>query len=95
MRAAMDVMGISKQESGAIFQTLAALLRLGNAKFQEKSGSDEAEMIVDENTCIACELLGISPEALAYALTGKEITAGMERYRKTFNVQQVSALRLL
>jgi myosin-5 len=44
-----------------------------------------------EAAAAACELLGVTPEAMQEALTSKEITAGSETYRTQFSVAQSSA----
>ncbi len=88
-QAALDIMGFSQDEGRSVWQTIAALLHLGNVAFQAKNGNEDASEVQTEGSRgvsfgIAARLLGVSTEALQDVLTQKHLVVVGESTVKAF-----------
>jgi myosin V len=84
---AMTAVKIDKELQQSIFATISAVLWLGNVTFVAKS-DDETRVNMDEAFQTVCELLGVPPERLVFALTHRLMTVGQETYEKTLNLEK-------
>ncbi|KAK2455375.1 Myosin family protein with Dil domain-containing protein [Trifolium repens] len=70
-KRAMDIVGISQEEQDAIFRVVAAILHLGNIRF-EKSEETDSSVLADEDSKFhlqtTAELLMCEPNAVEVAL---------------------------
>ncbi|CAL5206920.1 unnamed protein product [Lathyrus oleraceus] len=70
-KRAMDIVGISQEEQGAIFRLVAAILHLGNIRFS-KSEETDSSVLADEDSMFhlqtTAELLMCDPNAVEVAL---------------------------
>ncbi|KYQ92809.1 myosin IK [Tieghemostelium lacteum] len=93
VQQAMDTVGISKSEQNDIFRILAAILHIGNIRFQ---GEPPAEIIDDTPVQWASSLLGVDPQFLAQSLNHRQIQSGSVRhtqYAVPQNPDQAAGLR--
>ncbi|CAL5219117.1 g891 [Coccomyxa viridis] len=71
-RRAMSLVGIPEQEQRAVFQTVAAVLHLGNVSFADGAEQDSSQVPAGparKHLEAAAQLLGVPAEGLARALT--------------------------
>eukprot|EP00727_Mastigamoeba_balamuthi_P007168 m51a1_g3071 putative myosin ii heavy chain (1786) ;mRNA; f:21639-27454 len=74
-RRAMELFGVSAEQQEEIFRLVAAVLWLGNLKFEDNA-KEEAAVTSREALENAAALLQVSSEALERAILKKRITAG-------------------
>jgi myosin-5 len=82
----MSLVGIPEDEQLAVFQTVAAVLHLGNVAFvegREQDSSRVAPGTAEHHLAAAAQLLGVPPQGLAHALTTRtrQTTDGPPRSR--------------
>ncbi len=68
----MSLVGIPEQEQRAVFQTVAAVLHLGNVSFADGAEQDSSQVPAGpprKHLEAAAQLLGVPAEGLARALT--------------------------
>lgn len=88
LRDVMEKIGFSKDEIGAVFVLLAAILHLGNIVIVVKN--EEECSTEDQDSLQYCaNLLGISKESLKYWLCNKQIVTAHEKLIKPLTVLQV------
>lgn len=71
-RRAMSLVGIPEKEQSAVFQTVAAVLHLGNVGFVDGPEQDSSQVPAGPSQKaleVAAQLLGVPPQGLARALT--------------------------
>ncbi|XP_077972837.1 unconventional myosin-VI-like isoform X3 [Styela clava] len=81
MQSSMADIGLSKDEMFHLFRVVAAVLHLGNVKFEDSGGSSGGCMVCDssvETVRIVAKLLGLDQEALTEALTTRSMTSAGE-----------------
>lgn len=86
VRDAMTAVRIEHELQQGIFKIVSAVLWLGNVTFTAKS-DDETHIVIDDAFNNVCELLGVPPERLIFALTHRLMTVGKETYEKTLNFE--------
>ena len=90
--SAMKVIGLDEGQIEAVLEVVAAVLHLGNIRFEGAmdAKADEAVVCSDETSLRSLQhvatLLGTSPEELRRALMSRKITIGGEVIVKEFNV---------
>lgn len=84
---AMTAVKIGKELQQSIFSIVSAALWLGNVTFVAKN-DDETRVNMDEAFQNVCELLGVPPERLVFALTHRLMTVGQETYEKNLNLEK-------
>ncbi|KAL6053329.1 Unconventional myosin-XIX [Balamuthia mandrillaris] len=91
---ALETVGISKAQQNAIFTILAAVLHIGNVRFENAGGSDAGLKLVDENPLrLACELLGCDLEGMRHVLTERKVSAANETYTVPMSLEQADGAR--
>eukprot|EP01104_Vermistella_antarctica_P014278 TRINITY_DN445_c0_g1_i1.p1 TRINITY_DN445_c0_g1~~TRINITY_DN445_c0_g1_i1.p1 ORF type:complete len:606 (-),score=158.16 TRINITY_DN445_c0_g1_i1:126-1943(-) len=91
--SAMDTIGMAPDEQTEVFRVLAAILHVGNIRFQ---GEPPATVVDNQPLESAAFLLGVDPQFLAQALNHRQIQTGSARstqYNVPQNVDQASAIR--
>ncbi|XP_058264169.1 unconventional myosin-Va isoform X2 [Hemibagrus wyckioides] len=81
-RRAFSLLGISESQQLHLFQILAAILHLGNV---EMTGKGSGNCSVSAENChltICCDLLMVSPEAMAHWLCHKKLKTATETFSK-------------
>ena len=75
VRRALTMLHFSEADVDALFRVVAAILHLGNVSFK---GSDECEVdpVTKEPLRKAAELLGVTSDALSFALCNRVISSG-------------------
>ncbi|KAM9954419.1 hypothetical protein ACTFIW_003961 [Dictyostelium discoideum] len=93
VKAAMETVGISRDEQTEIFRILAAILHVGNIRFQ---GEAPASVIDETPLQWAASLLGCDPTFLCQSLNHRQIQSGSARhtqYQVPQNPDQSAGLR--
>jgi len=81
-KAALDVLGFSKEEQDTIFRVTAGILHLGNVEFE---GDEQAVVKDDKPIKFAAELWKVDAETLKLAIIAPRITVGKEKNSKRDN----------
>ncbi|OLP96509.1 Myosin-12 [Symbiodinium microadriaticum] len=90
---AMQTIGIKKEDLSEIFHMIAAVLNLGNSKFDAPPNNSEGSMIMAEcasNLAAAEKLLGIQSGDLEKALCHQTRITRSEKIRSPVNVRQAA-----
>jgi myosin-5 len=96
---AMKIIGLDGQQILDVLNCVAAVLHLGNIKFEtdDKATADEAVISSDPKSIrgleVASSLLGTSPKELENALMRRAIVIAGERIEKRFNVLESTESR--
>jgi myosin heavy subunit len=77
MRDAFKRLGISDSDAIAMFSIVAAVMHLGNARF-ERSGDETVQVANPDDVALASNLLGVDAKACEKTLVTREIKAGRE-----------------
>ncbi|CAL1128145.1 unnamed protein product [Cladocopium goreaui] len=88
---AMQTIGIKKEDLAQVFHMVAAVLNLGNTKFDAPPNNSEGSMVMKEtegNVSMAEKLLGIKSGDLEKALCNQTRVTRSERIRSPVNVRQ-------
>ncbi|XP_073127821.1 myosin-2 [Henckelia pumila] len=88
LMAALDTVGICKEDQGHAFEMLAAVLWLGNISFLVIDNENHIEVISDEAVTSAASLMGCSTQDLMQALSTRNIQAGKDTVSKRLTLQQ-------
>lgn len=91
--AAMQTIGIDHKDISELFRLVAAVLHLGNTKFDAPSNNSEGSMVMQEcNSSIefAAKLVGVNRKALEDALCNQTRVTRTERIRSPVNVRQAA-----
>lgn len=89
---AFDILNIAEDERFSIYQTLSAILHLGNLPFNENA-KEVAGLENDNAITIAAEMLGVPLAGLKAGLLSPKIKAGNEYVAKALNKAKASASR--
>lgn len=92
MLKAFDILNINEEERLAIFQTISAILHLGNLPFIDVN-SETAGLKDEVELNIAAELLGVSAAGLKAGLLSPRIKAGNEWVTRALNKPKAMASR--
>jgi len=89
-QGAMGVMGLTAEEGTGVWQTVAALLHLGNTQFVAQEGNEDASRVVAAGAAgqsfeLAAALLGVQGVALQQVLTQKHLVIAGETTVKAFS----------
>ncbi|CAK9037207.1 unnamed protein product [Durusdinium trenchii] len=90
---AMQTIGINKEDLTEVFHMVAAVLNLGNAKFDAPPNNSEGSMVMAEcanSVAMAEKLLGIKSGELEKALCNQTRVTRSERIRSPVNVRQAA-----
>lgn len=90
---AMQTIGIKKEDLAQVFHMVAAVLNLGNTKFDAPPNNSEGSMVMKEtegNVSMAEKLLGIKSGDLEKALCNQTRVTRSERIRSPVNVRQAA-----
>eukprot|EP00434_Breviolum_minutum_P005396 symbB.v1.2.004758.t1/scaffold242.1/size254583/5 len=90
---AMLTIGIKKEDLTQVFHMVAAVLNLGNCKFDAPPNNSEGSMVMKEcaeSVTMAEKLLGINPGDLEKALCNQTRVTRSERIRSPVNVRQAA-----
>ena len=84
----MSLVGIPEKEQLAVFQTVAAILHLGNVAFADGAEQDSSQVplgLPQQHLEVAAQLLGVPAEGLARALTTRtrQTTEGDPRHSQS------------
>mmetsp|Transcript_41452 Transcript_41452/g.119997 ORF Transcript_41452/g.119997 Transcript_41452/m.119997 type:complete len:1693 (+) Transcript_41452:127-5205(+) len=88
--AAMQTIGISDEDIGSIFRTVAAVLHLGNTKFDAPPNNSEGSMVMqecNESISLAAQLTGVERKDLEAALCNQTRVTRTEKIRSPVNVR--------
>ncbi|ETW03245.1 hypothetical protein H310_05642 [Aphanomyces invadans] len=87
---AMTTIGMSEEEQAAVMQLVAAVLHLGNLKFEAVPGHESnASRLVESSTVNhLCTLLGVSRDSLEKNLCTKAIKTGREMLMTSLDVKK-------
>jgi len=91
--AAMQTIGISDEDIGSIFRTVAAVLHLGNTKFDAPPNNSEGSMVMQEcgdSIEMAAKLTGVERKDLEASLCMVTRVTRTERIRSPINVRQAA-----
>lgn len=91
-RDALVTIGVTEETQVSIFQLLAALLHIGNAKISA-SRSDSAMSTSDPSLVKACELLGVDINNFIKWTTKKQIITRTEKIVSSLNLKQALVVR--
>ena len=91
-RDALVTIGVSEETQASIFQLLAALLHIGNAKISA-SRSDSVISASDPSLVKACELLGVDINNFVKWTTKKQIITRTEKIVSSLNLKQALVVR--
>ncbi|XP_034163176.2 unconventional myosin-Va isoform X2 [Pangasianodon hypophthalmus] len=81
-RRAFSLLGISESQQLDLFQILAAILHLGNVEMMGKGSVNCSVSPENSHLTIFCELLMVSPEAMAHWLCHKKLKTATEIFSK-------------
>ncbi|CAE8646497.1 unnamed protein product, partial [Polarella glacialis] len=90
---AMLTIGIKREDVSEIFHMIAAVLNLGNTKFDAPPNNSEGSMVMQEcsaNIKVAEKLLGVPHGDLEKALCNQTRTTRTEKIRSPVNVRQAA-----
>jgi len=90
---AMQTIGISKENMGQVLSTIAAVLNLGNVKFDAPPNNSEGSMVMQEcgpNIDLVAKLTGVARKDLESALCNTTRVTRTEKIRSPVNVRQAS-----
>ncbi|KAK4794122.1 hypothetical protein SAY86_012116 [Trapa natans] len=90
---ALDVVGIRHQDQEGLFAMVAAILWLGNIRFQVIDGENHVDVVADEALTTAASLMGCKAEDLILALSTRKISVGKDSISKKLTAQQASNTR--
>jgi len=93
VKKAMDTIGIGKDVQMDIWRILAAILHIGNIRFQ---GDTPADIVDQTPVQWAGYLLGVEPQILSHSVTHRKIISGSARhtqYAVPQNPDQAASLR--
>mmetsp|Transcript_4223 Transcript_4223/g.4941 ORF Transcript_4223/g.4941 Transcript_4223/m.4941 type:complete len:438 (+) Transcript_4223:360-1673(+) len=79
VQQAMTTVNMDENEKWMIFQTLAAILHIGNVTFAGNTTPPQLSEGAEYYVQVAAYLLGVDPEALYKSITHKKITMGGRR----------------
>ncbi|CAI8034560.1 Myosin-10 [Geodia barretti] len=85
---AMNIMGLSEEEQGAVFRVVSAVLHFGNLQFKQERNSDQA--LLPDNTVAQkiCKLTGMNVSDFTKALLKPKIKTGREFTVRSQNKSQ-------
>ncbi|CAI8493100.1 unnamed protein product [Hanseniaspora opuntiae] len=89
---ALTLVGIDEEKQHKIFQTLAALLHIGNIEIT-KTRNDASLSSEEPNLQIACKLLGLDPLMFAKWICKKQITTRSEKIISNLSFEQAIVAR--
>ncbi|XP_060770466.1 unconventional myosin-Va [Neoarius graeffei] len=81
-RKAFSLLGISESQQLDLFQILAAILHLGNVEMMGKGSGNCSVSAENSHLTIFCDLLMVSPEAMAHWLCHKKLKTATETFSK-------------
>lgn len=95
LRLVMKTLGFTKKVQSSIFQTLAALLHLGNVEFDQETfhANDQAYVKNRDHLEFVAELLEVDAEALESALTNRSALVGDTMCTDFLNIAQAREAR--
>ncbi|MCJ8736139.1 hypothetical protein PDJAM_G00255520 [Pangasius djambal] len=79
---AFSLLGISESQQLDLFQILAAILHLGNVEMTGKGSGNCSVSAENSHLTIFCDLLMVSPEAMAHWLCHKKLKTATEIFSK-------------
>ncbi|KAF0686959.1 Aste57867_21251 [Aphanomyces stellatus] len=86
---AMGTIGMGEEEQAAVMQLVAAVLHLGNLRFEKVPGQDDGCRLVESPTIeFLCTLLGVTKANLQESLTTRSIKAGRDTIKAVLDVQK-------
>ncbi|CAI0375856.1 unnamed protein product [Linum tenue] len=88
LQEAFDLLRICKEDQAQVFQILAAILWLGNIKFQTIDNENHVEVLADEALANASKLMKCTAQGLMVALSTHKIRAGSDNISKIKTLQQ-------
>lgn len=91
-RDALGTIGVSEETQASIFQLLAALLHIGNAKITA-ARTDSVMSTTDPSLMKACDLLGVDIQNFAKWTTKKQIITRTEKIVSSLNQKQALVVR--
>ena len=89
---ALSLVGIDEEKQHKIFQTLSALLHIGNIEIT-KTRNDASLSSEEPNLQIACKLLGLDPVLFAKWICKKQITTRSEKIISNLSFEQAIVAR--
>lgn len=91
VKAAMLAVGITVEQQQSIWCVLSAVLWLGNVHFAPRGHNSDAVVVADGPSQAAlfsvAQLLQVTPDALAYALTRRRMVAGGEHITRELSLE--------
>ncbi|KAK3526293.1 hypothetical protein QTP70_022697 [Hemibagrus guttatus] len=81
-RRAFSLLGITESHQLHLFQILAAILHLGNVEMTGKGSGNCSVSAENSHLTICCDLLMVSPEAMAHWLCHKKLKTATETFSK-------------
>ncbi|TDH72311.1 hypothetical protein CCR75_000752 [Bremia lactucae] len=92
-KQALSLLGLNAKQQNELFQVLAGILHLGEARFVVKCDNDEACELDMDSVAYSSILLGLLPEIMAKALTHRTMKAAGEIYLVPLTVEQAQSGR--
>ncbi|CAI0439092.1 unnamed protein product [Linum tenue] len=93
LQEAFDMLRICKEDQSQVFEILAAILWLGNIKFQTIDNENHVEVLADEALANASKLMKCTAQGLMVALSTHKIRAGSDNISKIKTLQQASSVQ--
>ncbi|KAK4420685.1 Myosin-2 [Sesamum alatum] len=88
LMGALNTVNICKEDQEHAFETLAAVLWLGNISFLVTDKQNHIEVVADEAVINAASLIGCSEQDLILALSTRKIQAGKDEVTRRLTLQQ-------
>jgi len=91
--SAMQTVGVKPEDTDSILQVMAAVLHLGNIKFDAPANNSEGSMVMQEcdtNFTLACKLLSVNRQDLESALCNSTRATRTEKIKSPVNVRVAS-----
>ncbi|XP_013779485.1 myosin heavy chain, non-muscle-like [Limulus polyphemus] len=92
---AMDIMGLSQEDLGAIFRVISAVVLFGNMKFKQERNSDQATLPDNTVAQKVSHLLGLNVTEMTKAFLKPRLKVGRDYVTKAQTKEQMNSFEQL